>query len=76
MTTQEYKEAVGEWIRRQRIALGVPQASLAEAIGASEGSISRWELGQGVLNSYHHHKLKTYFRAQWAERQAQAEVGE
>ena len=74
--TNEYREAVGEWIRRQRLALEVPQSTLADAIGFSEASVSRWELGQGTINSLAHHRLKTYFRDRWAARLAQVEQAE
>jgi transcriptional regulator with XRE-family HTH domain len=64
MTRDAYMQDVGEWIFRQRTALGMKQAALAQAIGVSEASISKWEAGIGTLSSYSHARLRSYFAAQ------------
>lgn len=41
-------KSLGERLRRHRIHLGISQEALAEAIGASERSVRRWEQGIAI----------------------------
>ena len=45
---KELNKIIGENLRRERIASGVTQKQIAEKIGYSEKSISKWEAGSGV----------------------------
>lgn len=64
MTRDAYMQSVGGWILRERTALGLKQSTLAEAIGVSEASISKWEAGIGTLSSYSHARLQSFFETQ------------
>ena len=69
MSRNDWKQAVGDSIRRQRLALGLTQAEVAGAVDASVASISAWESGRGEMGAYTHERLKAYFRKLWAQRE-------
>ena len=50
-------ETIGDRIRQCRIARGMTQLQLAEAVGVTKGAVSQWELG-GTKNV----KLDTFLR--------------
>ena len=73
MSPAEYNQVVAASIRRQRLSLGLSQAALAQAVGVSEASISRWECSGEGIRAYTYDRLKAYFRACWKEREAAAQ---
>ncbi|HET8844400.1 MAG TPA: helix-turn-helix transcriptional regulator, partial [Ktedonobacteraceae bacterium] len=54
-------QTVGQFIRGQRLKLGLTQEALAEAIGASTRSIRRWELDQAIPHEVVRNRLCTVF---------------
>jgi len=69
MTKQAYEQDVAKEIRKQREALGLTQAWLAQAVGTSAATVSRWEKGERRVGLYAHKRIKVLFRQ---EREAQA----
>jgi transcriptional regulator with XRE-family HTH domain len=56
-------------LKRRRLAFGLSQAEVADAVKASPASISNWERGLSVPSAYSLELLKGYFRRIAAERQ-------
>lgn len=57
----ELKLLVPSQIRQGRMQLGLNQADLAKRIGASEGTISRWETGALIQSRTSDHLLRLFF---------------
>ena len=54
-------ESPGQRLRRQRLKLGLTQEALAEALGVSARSISRWEQDQAIPQEVVRQRLRTAF---------------
>lgn len=44
----EFAAACGNRIREARLAAGLTQVQLAEAIGSTQQAVAKWEAGRGV----------------------------
>lgn len=64
MTQSAYAKGIGEWLLSNREALGLSQADLAAAVGASRAAIATWEAGTSLMSAYSHAKLRAYFKQQ------------
>jgi len=54
-------QSIGDTLKRMREAAGLTQKELADAIGASQGSVSKWEAGTSMPDGYHLVKLQSVF---------------
>lgn len=61
-TPSEYNRELGDWIRRERLARGLAQAELADAVRVSPASLSHWELGRHAPTAFVLDSLKKFFR--------------
>lgn len=66
-----FRKTLADWLLRNRLALGLSQLEVADAIGASDASLSKWERGLHDISAYFERRLRSYFRAQWDARDGQ-----
>jgi transcriptional regulator with XRE-family HTH domain len=62
VSNREYIRDVGEWVREQRIALGLTRAAVAKGVGVSEVSVWNWETGRCGVRGYSLHRLKRFYK--------------
>ncbi|SRR5712692_242580 len=55
------QKIIGQRLRRERVANGWRQRTLAEKIGTTEGTINRWEQGKNAPDSYYRERLCEVF---------------
>lgn len=70
MSAARSVETLGEWLRSERVALGLTQTELARGVQVSRASIGDWESARKVMNALAHARLRQYFK--WKRTQIDA----
>jgi transcriptional regulator with XRE-family HTH domain len=59
---RKYAAELGAWMRRKREARGLNQDEIAEVVGVSRCSVSRWETGRSMPSAYQLHLLRSFLK--------------
>lgn len=64
ISREQFMRETGAALNRERMALGLTQAEIAEALEVDESVVSRWEQGERMLSLYDWTMLQRAFELQ------------